>query len=457
MKITTSFRRIASFLSVVILTLGLPLGLAENASAVPTAAAAITRAPSTTATSGSVFAIQPWIRIVDAGGNTVTSSTVDVVASIATGSGNLGGTTTVRAVAGVAKFTNLVISGVSGIHTLRFTPTSLTPVVSGNITTFPAVASLLSLTEPAAGAVNGQSFTTQPQVAIQDAYSNAVNSSATVTATISEGATLIGTTTATASLGVATFSDLGAIGSPGTPYTITYTITAPTTITTTQSITPTAATQAGLSSLTINLGIMSPVFNTDTLSYNVSVSSEVSSISFTPTFTSTYATGTFNGSVLTSGAVKTYSPTSGTNAPFNIVLTAQDGLTTKTYQIRVTKVITAVTTTSTKPTSPAPTPTPSPTKSTTQPIKVPTVSLTPRIANLSASSGVVGSSVTITGTNLSTTRSVRLSGKTAVIVSASETELVVTVPSGATSGVFSLLTPNGSASSARFTVTSPSN
>lgn len=454
MKITTSFRRIASFLSVVILTLGLPLGLAENASAVPAAAAAITRAPSTTATSGSVFAIQPWIRIVDAGGNTVTSSTVDVVASIATGSGNLGGTTTVRAVAGVAKFTNLVISGVSGIHTLRFTPTSLTPVVSGNITTFPAVASLLSLTEPAAGAVNGQSFTTQPQVAIQDAYSNAVNSSATVTATISEGATLIGTTTATASLGVATFSDLGAIGSPGTPYTITYTITAPTTITTTQSITPTAATQAGLSSLTINLGIMSPVFNTDTLSYNVSVSSEVSSISFTPTFTSTYATGTFNGSVLTSGVVKTYSPTSGTNTPFDIVLIAQDGLTTKTYQIRVTKVITAVTTTSTKPTSPAPTPTPSPTKSTTQPIKVPTVSLTPRIANLSASSGVVGSSVTITGTNLSTTRSVRLSGRTAVIVSASETELVVTVPSGATSGVFSLLTPKGSASSARFTVTS---
>jgi hypothetical protein len=75
--------------------LGLPLGLAENASAVA-AAAAITRGPSTTATSGSVLAIQPWIRIVDAGGNTDTSSTVDVVASIATGSGNLGGTTSRR-------------------------------------------------------------------------------------------------------------------------------------------------------------------------------------------------------------------------------------------------------------------------------------------------------------------------------------------------------------------------
>ncbi len=421
----------------------------------PASSAAITTGPSTTVISGSALATQPVIRIVDANGNAVTSSTVDVVASIASGSGTLGGTTTVRAVAGVARFTNLVISGIAGIHTLRFTPTSLTSVVSGNITTFPAAASVLSLTIPAAGAINGESFTTQPQITIQDSYSNAVNSSATVTATVSAGATLVGTTTATAYLGVASFSNLGVIGSPGTPYTITYTISVPSTITTDQSITPTAATQAGLSSLAINLGIMSPAFNTDTLYYSVSVSSAVSSISFTPTFASALASGTFDGAPpFTSGAVQTYTPTrTGTNDPFNIVVTAQDGLTFKTYQITVTKVITTVTTTSTKPTSPKPTPTPSPTKATTQPIKVPTVSLTPKITSLSTTTGTAGSSVIITGTNLAATTSVRLSGKSAVIVSRSDTQLEVTVPSGASSGVFSLLTPKGSASSVRFTVT----
>ena len=421
----------------------------------PASRAAITTGPSPSVNSGSVLPTQPVIRIVDANGNTVTSSTVDVVASIAssTSNGTLGGATTVRAVAGVATFTNLVISGIAGIHTLRFTPTSLTSVVSGEITTFSAAASVLVLKTTASGAINGEAFSTQPQITIQDTYSNAVNSSAIVTATISAGATLIGTTTATAYLGVATFSNLGVIGSPGSSYTITYTITAPTTITTTQSISPAAATQAGLTSLTINLGTMSPVFNTDTTTYRVSVSSSVSSILFTPTFTSAFATGSLNGSAFTNGVAQTYIPVNGTNDPFDIVVTAQDGITSKTYQVTVTKVITTVITTSTKPTSPTPTPTPSPTKSTTQPIKVPTVSLVPKITSLSTTSGGVGSSVTINGANLLTATSVRLSGKTAAIVSALDTELVVIVPAGAASGVFSLLTPKGSASSARFTVT----
>ena len=417
-------------------------------------AAAITRSPSASATSGSALTIQPVIRVVDTNGNTVTGFTSNVVASIASGSGTLTGTTTVAAISGVATFTNLVISGTAGEFTLRFTPTSLTYIDASSITLFAAAASELLVTRNSAGAVSGAAFTTQPQVTIRDSYANIVNSSATVTATISLGATLVGTTTATASNGVATFSNLGVSGIAGTEYTVTYRITDPSIITTTELITPTASEKAALASLAINLGIMSPAFNTDTLNYSVSVSSAVSSISFTPTFTSTYATGTFNGSALTNGAVQTYSPTSGTNAPFNIVVTAQDGITTKTYQITVTKVITTVTTTSTKPTSPKPTPTPSPTKATTQPIKVPTVSLAPKITSLSTTTGAAGSSVIITGTNLSTTTSVRLSGKTAVIVSRSDTQLEVTVPSGASSGVFSLFTPKGSASSVKFTVTS---
>jgi hypothetical protein len=70
---------------------------------------------------GTVFSTQPVVKITDAGGNTVTSSTASVVATIASGSGTLNGTTAVNAVAGVANFTNLKITG-TGIHTLTFTP-----------------------------------------------------------------------------------------------------------------------------------------------------------------------------------------------------------------------------------------------------------------------------------------------------------------------------------------------
>jgi hypothetical protein len=72
------------------------------------------------------------------------------------------------------------------------------------------------------GTTDNVAFTTQPQITIQDASGNTVSSSAVVTATISAGS-LIGTTTATAVAGVATFTNLGIDGTPGTTYTITYT------------------------------------------------------------------------------------------------------------------------------------------------------------------------------------------------------------------------------------------
>jgi hypothetical protein len=75
------------------------------------------------------------------------------------------------------------------------------------------------------GTTDNVAFTTQPQITIQDASGNTVSSSADVTATISgAGGTLIGSTTATASSGVATFTGLGIDGTNGTTYTITYTV-----------------------------------------------------------------------------------------------------------------------------------------------------------------------------------------------------------------------------------------
>jgi|GEM_PF-879174 len=86
------------------------------------------------AVSGSALTTQPMVRITDASGNTVTNSTVSVVASIASGTGTLSGTTTIAAVAGVATFTNLMITGLTGSFTLTFTPTSLNPITSNSFT-----------------------------------------------------------------------------------------------------------------------------------------------------------------------------------------------------------------------------------------------------------------------------------------------------------------------------------
>lgn len=86
------------------------------------------------AASGAVLSVQPVIRILDVDGMLVANSTVNVVASKASGTGTLGGTLTVAAVAGVATFTNLTMT-TAGSCVLRFTPTALTLIDSGTVVT----------------------------------------------------------------------------------------------------------------------------------------------------------------------------------------------------------------------------------------------------------------------------------------------------------------------------------
>jgi YD repeat-containing protein len=79
------------------------------------------------------------------------------------------------------------------------------------------------------------------------------------------------------------------------------------------------------------------------------------------------------------------------------------------------------------------------------------------LMNFAPQSGPVGTTVTINGAGFGTTQSqnnVRFNGTNAAIVSASATQLVVSVPSGATTGVVAVTAPNGSVSSTNpFTVT----
>ena len=153
-------------------------------------------------------------RVTDSSGNTVTTSTVSVVASIASGSGTLNGTRTVAAVGGVAAFTNLVFSGTPGNFTLRFTPTSLTAATSSSFPLSVGAASKAMITIHPAGAFTGTAFSTQPVLKITDAGGNTITSStANVVASIASGSgTLGGTTAVNAAAGVANFTNLKITG-----------------------------------------------------------------------------------------------------------------------------------------------------------------------------------------------------------------------------------------------------
>jgi len=87
--------------------------------------------------SGSALSKQPVIELRDAAGN-LTTSTASVTAAVATGGGTVGGTSTVSAVAGVATFTNLSVSGSAGARTLTFSATGASSVTSSSFNITPS-------------------------------------------------------------------------------------------------------------------------------------------------------------------------------------------------------------------------------------------------------------------------------------------------------------------------------
>jgi hypothetical protein len=168
------------------------------------------------------------VKVEDAYGNVVSSgagSTANVTLAIASGpaGGQLWGTTTVKAVGGVATFSNLSIDQ-AGNYTL----TASAAGVGGTVTS-----SSFNVT---AGPASQLAFTGQPtntpgadtmanvKVAVEDQYGNPVttdSSNVTLTlnaATSGGGGVLKGTTTVAAVGGVATFSGLSIVNSSNNSY-----------------------------------------------------------------------------------------------------------------------------------------------------------------------------------------------------------------------------------------------
>jgi hypothetical protein len=196
---------------------GLPtLALTGTAVAAAPTKLALSQQPSPTASSGAALATQPRVQLQDQFGNAAAVAGKPVVATLTTPTGRtLGGTTTVNTDAnGVATFTDISVSGVTGSLTLTFTQDALTAATSNAITLGAGSAAKVVLTtRPSASVVSGAAFATQPVAQITDASGNPVTTStAVVTASAGAGYTMVGSASVTAGAGVATFVGLGVSG-----------------------------------------------------------------------------------------------------------------------------------------------------------------------------------------------------------------------------------------------------
>jgi IPT/TIG domain len=83
-----------------------------------------------------------------------------------------------------------------------------------------------------------------------------------------------------------------------------------------------------------------------------------------------------------------------------------------------------------------------------------TTAVTPEISGFTPGSGAAGTTVTLTGQNLSAATAVAFGGTPAAIVSATATQILTTVSAGAATGPITVATPAGTATShTSFTVT----
>ena len=177
------------------------------------------------AASGAAFATQPSIQLSDAQGNPVTQAGITVTASVTGGGATLVGSGSASTNgSGLATFSGLGLSGPVGNYTLDFASSGVPNVTSGTIALAAGAAAQLTIaTQPSATVVSGSSLAQQPAVQVRDAAGNALTTNGlSVSASISAGgASLTGSTTATTSNGIATFSGLG-ISGPAGSYTLSF-------------------------------------------------------------------------------------------------------------------------------------------------------------------------------------------------------------------------------------------
>nr|WP_281272182.1 cadherin-like beta sandwich domain-containing protein [Paenibacillus flagellatus] len=104
-----------------------------------------------------------------------------------------------------------------------------------------------------------------------------------------------------------------------------------------------ASSNADLSNLTLSQGTLTPTFLSGTTSYTATVTNSVYSLTVTATVYDPMATVTVNGTPVTSGTASQAIPLNVGSNKIEVTVTAEDGLTKKTYTVDVTRQDTAST------------------------------------------------------------------------------------------------------------------
>ncbi len=105
----------------------------------------------------------------------------------------------------------------------------------------------------------------------------------------------------------------------------------------TLSVNRAASSDATLTSIGLSNGTLSPVFASGAIAYTASVNNSVSSITVTPTLTNAGATIKVNGTVVASGNASANIPLTVGSNEINVLVTAQDGSTSKSYTIAINR------------------------------------------------------------------------------------------------------------------------
>ena len=403
---------------------------------------------------------------------TTTTAYAGAITSIQIGAIALTSGTDYSISAGVITFTPSATGNASlrtpGTYTFTVNATGYSAGSFSETLTVGAANKLAIKTQPAAPATNGAVLATQPAVYVLDKYGNVTASTATVTATVGAGSYTLGGTTGIAAVsGTATYTNLTATSTAAvTGATITFTSTGLTSVTSgtfnipapppsndlcsgaiaipatgpfpylTATVDITNATSTGdptpSCQTSSNHGIWYTFTPTVTGTYTFSTCSSVTSTTVSDDILSIY-TGTCGGT-LTSFACNDDATTTLCSANGNLAIISNVTLTAgTTYLILASGYSTNVGNIQIQVTYTAP----------------------PTITSFSPTFACTGSgaSVTITGTNFTGATSVKFNGITATYTVSSATSISTTLPSGATTGTITVVTPGGIVtSSANFTV-----
>jgi len=264
-------------------------------------------------------------------GNTITSLTLTPITADAGASVKINGTAAVSGTASGNIALNVgqnviktVITAADGVTTQTYTLT-INRAASTN-------AKLSSLTTSCGGLTPAFSNTVT-------SYTRSVANTVTainVTPMVADGSAIITVNGTTLASGATSGNIALAVGSN----VINTLVTAQdgiTKITYTITVNRAASSDATLSNLTIGPGMIKPAFNPDNTAYTVAAGNGLTSITLTPTTSNAGATVKIGGKVVTPGTASNPIPLAVGANNIALAITAQNGVTTRSYKITVTR------------------------------------------------------------------------------------------------------------------------